>query len=133
MTLINQLIVRKRLRAIIAFLILIATLKALGQDIDTIVPEVLLIIKPNICVAQRGQKTCTSSMDINWSSSIKGAYCLHSNHSSGALLCWSNAAMGQHSDKVKLTKDLHYWLVFDETNITISYNYGQAGCFKTTS
>ncbi len=79
-----------------------------AQDGDLSTAEVTLVVKPNICVAPRGEASCTSSMDIRWTSSRSGAYCLHSNRSAQPLFCWYGEASGQYLDRVKLSEDLHY-------------------------
>lgn len=74
--------------------------------------EMSLIIKPNICIAPRGEKTCVSSMDIEWISSVTGDYCLYSKTSSiQPLFCWYAEQRGGFEDRVKLTEDLEYWMV----------------------
>ncbi len=79
------------------------------------VPKVIITIKPNICIAPRGEKTCTSSMDISWTSNIPSDYCLRVNLSSAPLHCWEAAAQGSYRHHVKLTGDLEYWIALAES------------------
>ena len=77
--------------------------------------DISLIIKPNICIAGRGEPACESSMNISWESEEVGDYCLHSALSEGALACWDLATSGRYQDRVILNDDVMYWMAYPGT------------------
>jgi len=87
---------------------------------NTYSAQVTLTIKPTICVASRGERTCASTMDIDWTSSLPGDFCLYSNATKTQevaltkpgqpLQCWSDRDSGYHRDRVILDKHLDYWI-----------------------
>ncbi len=67
-----------------------------------------LTIKPNICVAPRGESTCISSIDINWTSRTKGNFCLASSYDEHDLFCWIDETSGFYRHKLIFNKDVLY-------------------------
>ena len=74
------------------------------------IPVVELNIKPNICVAPRGAETCTSRMDIEWSSNRPAHFCLHSSAANQVLQCWDGVDSGNYKHRVIMTTDIAYWM-----------------------
>lgn len=77
---------------------------------ETGLPIVEMKIKPNICVAPRGAETCTSRMDIEWTSNRPASFCLHSNAAKQLLTCWQGVASGVYQHRVIITADIIYWM-----------------------
>ncbi len=82
--------------------------------------DVTLIIKPNICVASRGEKNCISSFDISWSSKHTGNYCLGVANEQQNLKCWQAADSGFYRHKTSIYEDLSYWLTSMVTDIQLA-------------
>jgi|GEM_PF-6292548 len=72
--------------------------------------DVTLIIKPNICVAARGEEYCISSFDISWYSKRSGDFCLGTGQQKQTLKCWEAAESGFYVHKINISKDQSYWL-----------------------
>ncbi len=69
---------------------------------------VTLVIKPNICIAPRGESQCISRIDISWSSPTPADYCLHVN--TQLLQCWEQAQKGEFQHKIAISENLSYWV-----------------------
>ncbi len=78
--------------------------------------EVTLVIKPNICVASRGEKNCISSFDISWYSNRVGDYCLRTANEKQSLKCWQSEDSGFFKHKISIQQDLSYWISSMITN-----------------
>lgn len=100
----------KNKKLLLALLFLININSSYSQDIDMPLDssEITLTIKPNICVAPRGQESCISTIDISWISARKGNYCLNSNLSIQDLKCWENNDHGFYQHKLTFKQNITY-------------------------
>lgn len=53
-----------------------------------------LSLQPNQCVALRKNRDCFATIEMLWSATEKGNYCLVTRSPKRALACWSNAEQG---------------------------------------
>lgn len=82
--------------------------------------KVTLTIKPHICVAPRGETSCISTIDISWSSTNNGDYCLQSDRTETPLLCWQNNNSGFYQHKLIFDKNITYLMNDELTRITLA-------------
>lgn len=106
------------MKKFVLLLSLLYCLTAFSQDIKKLLEsdDIILTIKPHICIAPRGEKSCISHIDISWRSIQKGNYCLDSSHSSTILKCWENADSGLYQHKLIFSQDVVYMIENAETH-----------------
>ena len=81
--------------------------------------EIILTIKPNICVAPRGQESCISTINISWESIRKGNYCLNSDLSIQSLKCWKSINRGFYQHKLTFKQNIIYMMSDKISNIKL--------------
>ncbi|MCF6301390.1 MAG: DUF3019 domain-containing protein [Proteobacteria bacterium] len=93
-------------------LVLFVVKTGYGQtaDYELTSSGVVLIIKPNICVAPRGMYDCISTIDFSWYSAVAKDYCLNVAMKNKSLNCWKNTDSGFYQHKVRINNDLNYWI-----------------------
>lgn len=93
-------------------LLFLVSLSVFAEDSDEL-PDVKIKVKPNICVAPRNMKNCISTVNIRWTSSVSGHYCLRSSVDKSSLDCWDNTSSGVYYHRVNINNDVVYWMVLD--------------------
>jgi hypothetical protein len=74
-------------------------------------PEpVKLVIKPVLCVMDKGATTCAVTFDIRWKSVEPGEYCLNDSVQAVPLRCWPRALAGEMQQQREFSEDFRYWL-----------------------
>jgi hypothetical protein len=92
-----------RLAGLVAALLLAAP--AMAAD-----PPVKLIIKPLLCVIDKGATDCVVTFDIRWISVLPGEYCLNDSVQVTPLRCWPRALSGDMKHERAFSEDFRFWL-----------------------
>lgn len=71
---------------------------------------VKLIIKPLLCVIDKGATSCAVTFDIRWKSVQPGEYCLNDSVQVTPLRCWPSALAGEMKQQREFSEDFRYWL-----------------------
>jgi hypothetical protein len=69
-----------------------------------------LRVKPLICIAPRNAEVCATDFQIGWHSLQPGNYCVARDSTPLPVRCWTQAAAGEHRDRVIVTQDFYYWI-----------------------
>jgi hypothetical protein len=95
------------MRARWAFLIaIVAAAPAVAAD----PAPVHLVVKPLLCVLDKGASSCAVTFDIRWQSKLAGEYCLNADAAPAPLRCWPSALSGEHQQPREVTQDFMFWL-----------------------
>jgi len=73
-------------------------------------PPVRLVVKPLLCVIDKGATACTITFDIRWKSVLGAEYCLNDSGRPTPLRCWPRAEAGEHSQERVVSEDFVFWL-----------------------
>jgi hypothetical protein len=92
-------------RALLLASLLIAARPATAAD-----PPVRLMVKPLLCVIDKGASACAVTFDIRWKSVRAAEYCLNADAQPGPLRCWPSALSGEHQHQQAVTEDFAFWL-----------------------
>lgn len=81
-------------------------------------PEpVKLVIKPLLCVIDKGATTCAVTFDIRWKSVQPGEYCLNDSVQATPLRCWPRTLAGEMKQQREFGEDFRYWLTLPVTGL----------------
>jgi hypothetical protein len=97
-----------RLHRLVAALLLVSP--ALAAPAAAAEPPVKLIIKPLLCVIDKGATDCVVTFDIRWKSVRPGEYCLNDSVQPAPLRCWSSALNGDMKHERTFSEDFRFWL-----------------------
>jgi hypothetical protein len=97
-----------RLAGLIAALLLVSP--ALVSPARAADPPVKLVIKPLLCVIDKGATDCAVTFDIRWKSVQPGEYCLNDSVQVGPLRCWPRALSGDMKHERAFSEDFRFWL-----------------------
>lgn len=75
---------------------------------DPLLPT--LRVRPVLCIADRESASCATVFQIDWQSPEPGDYCIGSDQQPDPLRCWTQARIGEHADRVIVTRDFDYWI-----------------------
>jgi Protein of unknown function (DUF3019) len=73
-------------------------------------PPVKLVVKPLLCVIDKGATDCTVTFDVRWMSTQPEEYCLSDSVQATPLRCWPRALAGALQQERVFNEDFHYWL-----------------------
>jgi hypothetical protein len=73
-------------------------------------PPVRLVVKPLLCVIDKGGASCAVTFDIRWKSVRAAEYCLNDEAQPAPLRCWPSANSGEHKQERIVTEDFVFWL-----------------------
>ena len=74
-------------------------------------PEpVRLVIKPLLCVIDKGATSCMVTFDIRWKSDLPGEFCLNDSVQPSPLHCWPRALSGEMQQPREVSEEFRYWL-----------------------
>jgi hypothetical protein len=73
-------------------------------------PPVRLLVKPLLCVIDKGATSCAVTFDIRWKSVSPAEYCLSDEAQPAPLRCWPSALAGEHQQERIVTQDFLFWL-----------------------
>lgn len=71
---------------------------------------VKLIVKPLLCLVDKGATTCNVLFDIRWKSTLPAEYCLNDEALTTPLRCWPSAVSGEHQQQREVSEDFIFWL-----------------------
>ncbi len=77
--------------------------------------DVILTIKPHICIAPRDTLSCISTIDVSWESKGVGDYCLITDFVDERLRCWQNQSSGFFKHKIVFNKNITYLITDGDT------------------
>jgi hypothetical protein len=97
-----------RLTGFVAALLLVSL--ALASPARAADPPVKLIIKPLLCVIDKGAADCVVTFDIRWRSVRPGEYCLNDSVQATPLRCWPSALNGNMKHERAFSEDFRFWL-----------------------
>jgi hypothetical protein len=97
-----------RLTGLLAVLLLV--FPALVSPARAADPPVKLIIKPLLCVIDKGATDCVVTFDIRWKSVRAGEYCLNDSVQATPLRCWPSALNGDMKHERQFSEDFRFWL-----------------------
>src|SRR5690606_18566573 len=69
-----------------------------------------LSVKPVLCITDRREEGCATSVLVVWRSDGAGNYCLHSELAAEPLRCWQLAASGMLMEELVVQQTFSYWL-----------------------
>jgi hypothetical protein len=73
-------------------------------------PAVRLIVKPLLCVVDKGATSCAVTFDIRWKSARPAEYCLNDEAQPAPLRCWPTVSSGEHRQERIVSQDFVFWL-----------------------
>jgi hypothetical protein len=73
-------------------------------------PPVKLVVKPLLCIIDKGATTCAVTFDIRWKSLQPGEYCLSDSVQVTPLRCWPRALAGDLKHERSFSEDFAFWL-----------------------
>ena len=73
-------------------------------------PAVKLIIKPLLCIVDKGETSCAVTFDIRWKSELATEYCLNDEAQPVPLRCWPRVSSGEHRQERVVAQDFSFWL-----------------------
>ena len=73
-------------------------------------PELVLNVKPGLCLRYSSGEECQLSVEIIWQDSEPGDFCLHSIQDSEPVQCWNNIEGASLEEERHIDADLIYWL-----------------------
>jgi hypothetical protein len=94
---------RLQLAGIVAALTL--TIPSLAAE-----PPVKLVVKPLLCVIDKGATDCAVTFDVRWKSTQPDEYCLSDSVQATPLRCWPRALAGALRQERVFSEDFLYWL-----------------------
>jgi hypothetical protein len=71
---------------------------------------VRLIVKPLLCVIDKGASSCAVTFDIRWKSERAAEYCLNDEAQPAPVRCWPRGLVGEHRQERIVTQDFAFWL-----------------------
>ena len=73
-------------------------------------PPVRLVVKPLLCVLDKGATSCVMTFDVRWKSVEAAEYCLNDGGQPTPLRCWPSARAGDLQQKREVSEEFRYWL-----------------------
>jgi hypothetical protein len=86
---------------------LLAALPALASGAE---PRVQLVVKPLLCVLDKGANSCLMTFDVRWKSVLAAEYCLSDGTQPTPLRCWASANAGDLQQQRQVSEEFIYWL-----------------------
>lgn len=85
----------------------LAALPALAASADL---PVTLVVKPLLCVLDKGATSCVMTFDVRWKSILAAEYCLNDGTQPAPLHCWASARDGDMQQQRQVSEEFIYWL-----------------------
>jgi hypothetical protein len=85
----------------------LAALPALATSADL---PVTLVVKPLLCVLDKGATSCVMTFDVRWKSILAAEYCLNDGSQPAPLRCWASARDGGMQQQRQVSEEFIYWL-----------------------
>jgi hypothetical protein len=91
-------------------LLLACLLAALPAATFAADPPVSLVVKPLLCVLDKGATSCMMTFDVRWKSAVAAEYCLNDGGQPTPLRCWPSARAGDLQQQRQVSEEFRYWL-----------------------
>jgi hypothetical protein len=85
-------------------------LPALALAEDQAGDELLLTVKPVLCITDNRNPSCDMSFLVVWQSGETGYYCLFNDFTEAPVRCWSEELAGQLSEDRVVRENFSYWM-----------------------
>ncbi len=95
-------------------------LPALALAEDQAGDELLLTVKPVLCITDKRTPSCEMSFLIHWQSAISGYYCLSSDLEETPLRCWNDENTGRLTDDRSVREEFSYWMTVDANSVRLA-------------
>lgn len=80
------------------------------QKTEDSIPELILRVKPSLCLRYSADEDCKLSVEIVWRDSTPNSYCLHSVQDQDPVQCWTQKEGATLEEDREINEDLVYWL-----------------------
>lgn len=95
-------------------------LPALLATADVRSENMVLTVKPVLCITDKRNQSCDMSFIVSWLSGSTGYYCLLNNFGEEPLRCWNEARAGDLTDEQTVEKDFSYWMIGTDTTARLA-------------
>ena len=95
------------MRLLVIFALLLPAL-AVAEESNS--DDMLMTVKPLLCITDNRNPTCDMSFLIVWHSITAGYYCLFSDFTDAPMHCWNEEHTGQLDDDRTVTQNFSYWM-----------------------
>jgi hypothetical protein len=95
-------------------------LPALALAEDQAGDELLLTVKPVLCITDKRTPSCEMSFLIHWQSGTSGYYCLSSDLDETPLRCWNDENTGRLTDDRSVREEFSYWMTADANSVRLA-------------
>ena len=92
------------------FFIYLLLLPAIFNADRAIAEDVVLTVKPVLCIVDSRTPSCDMSFLVVWRSGTTGYYCLFNDFGDTPVRCWSEERGGEVSDERSVTESFRYWM-----------------------
>ena len=82
--------------------------------------EIVLTVKPVLCIVDNRNPTCDMSFLVVWQSGTTGYYCLFNDFADAAVRCWSEQREGELSDDRSVEVSFSYWMTGTDREIRLA-------------
>ena len=96
-------------------LLLLPGLAAAENDND-----MLLSVKPVLCITDSRTPSCDMSFLVVWQSGISGYYCLFSDFDETPVRCWNEDREGRLNDARSVQNNFSYWMTGDDHGLRLA-------------
>ena len=84
-----------------------------GAD-QAIAEDMVLRVKPVLCIVDSRNPSCNMSFLVVWQSGTTGYYCLFNDFGDAPIRCWSEERNGELSDERSVQESFSYWMTGSE-------------------
>lgn len=102
-------------RLLIMGLLLLPGIAAAENDGD-----MLLSVKPVLCITDSRAPSCDMSFLVVWQSGDSGYYCLFSDFDDAPVRCWNEDREGRLNDPRTVENNFSYWMTGDDHGLRLA-------------
>ena len=95
------------MRLLVIFALLLPAL-AVAEESNS--DDMLMTVKPLLCITDNRNPSCDMSFLVVWQSITTGYYCLFSDFTDAPMRCWNEERSGQLDDDRTVTQNFSYWM-----------------------
>jgi len=82
--------------------------------------EMLLSVKPVLCITDSRTPVCDMSFLVVWQSGVSGYYCLFSDFDDAPVRCWNEDREGRLDDARTVQSNFSYWMTGDDHGLRLA-------------
>jgi Protein of unknown function (DUF3019) len=82
--------------------------------------SIRLSLKPKECVVLKEGDKCYSSINVKWTASEPGSFCLLRTPSDIKLKCWKDVSEGRFTEDLVMDEPVDYYLVYADSSEILS-------------